>query len=101
MMLSWTLLAAFAIHAVISLPTIADKKTILGRQNNVNEVTCHGKTFIYEQLAGYGLVTSTARDKSGDTLGGFSSIAFDKQSWNKHDNGSYTGVLWVLPDRAS
>lgn len=65
----------------------------------VNQTTCNNRTYTYQQLAGYGLVPSNARDKFGDTLGGFgSSIALDRSSWKK-GTAAYTGILWVLPDR--
>ena len=66
----------------------------------VNKTTCDNKGFVYQQLAGYGFVPSDARDKFGDTIGGHgSSVAFDRKSWKKASNGSYTGTLYTLPDR--
>ena len=66
----------------------------------VNQTTCDGKKFTYEALAGYGFIPSNARDKYGDTIGGIgSSIALDRASWKKAKSGSYTGILWALPDR--
>lgn len=66
----------------------------------VNQTTCNGKTYAYEELAGYGFVPGNARDGFGDTLGGYgSAIALDRTQWKKLGNGSYTGVLWGLPDR--
>lgn len=66
----------------------------------VNQTTCDGKQFTYQSLAGYGLIPSNARDKYGDTIGGIgSSIALDRASWKKAKSGSYTGILWALPDR--
>ena len=66
----------------------------------VNQTTCDSKSFTYEQLAGYGFVASNAKDKYGDTLGGYgSSVAIDRSSWKKLANGSYTGTLWAIPDR--
>ncbi|TEY78300.1 hypothetical protein BOTCAL_0050g00320 [Botryotinia calthae] len=66
----------------------------------VNQTTCNGKTYTYQALGGYGYIPGTARDKFGDTIGGIgSAIAMDRKSWEKLDNGSYTGVLWALPDR--
>lgn len=66
----------------------------------VNSVTCVGRTYTYERLAGYGLIPSDARDKYGDTIGGIgSAIVIDRQSWKKTGDGHYTGVLWALPDR--
>lgn len=66
----------------------------------VNQTTCNGKNYIYQQLAGYGFIPSNARDEYGDTIGGIgSSIALDKTAWKKLKNGSYTGIVWALPDR--
>lgn len=65
----------------------------------VNKISCNGKKYEYEELAGYGFVAPNARDKLGDTLGGFgSSIALDRKSWGKKKD-TYTGTLWTLPDR--
>lgn len=66
----------------------------------VSKTICTGKNYTYDSLAGFGLVPSNARDKFGDTLGGFgSAIAFDRKEWCKLPNGSYTGVMYALPDR--
>lgn len=67
---------------------------------SVNRITCGGRNYTYEGLAGYGLIPSNARDKYGDTIGGIgSAIVIDRQSWSKTAEGNYTGVLWALPDR--
>ena len=61
----------------------------------VNHNTCNGKTYTYQQLAGYGFIASNARDKFGHTLGGYgSAIALDK-AWKKTGNGKYAGVLYA------
>ncbi|KAI0178734.1 esterase-like activity of phytase-domain-containing protein [Hypoxylon sp. FL1284] len=66
----------------------------------VNKTTCNGVSYNYEELAGYGYMAPDVVDKFGDTLGGLgSSIHLDQAAWKKLDNGSYTGVLWSLPDR--
>lgn len=66
----------------------------------VSTTLCAGKNYTYEELAGYGFVPSNARDKYGDTLGGFgSAIALDKSKWEKKKDGSYKGILYALPDR--
>lgn len=68
-------------------------------QTAPNVTTCNDKLYTYERLAGFGSVTSDARDKFGDTIGGIgSAIAFEKKSW-KYKNGIYEGVVWGLPDR--
>lgn len=68
----------------------------------VNQTTCNSKTYIYEELAGWGLLASDTRDKFGDTVGGIgSAIALDKKSWKKKkgDKEAYEGIVYGLPDR--
>ena len=66
----------------------------------VNQTVCNDKTYIYEELAGVGILQGNARDVYGDTLGGIGSgLALDRSQWKKLANGSYTGVVWGLPDR--
>jgi len=66
----------------------------------VNKTLCGGKNYTYEALAGYGFVPSDFRDRLGDTLGGIgSAIALDRSQWKKKSDGSYSGVLYALPDR--
>lgn len=66
----------------------------------VNQTTFNGKQYTYQVLAGYGSVPGNARDQFGDTLGGIgSALALDRSQWKKLSNGSYSGVLWGLPDR--
>jgi hypothetical protein len=85
-------LTASLVSAVPSKPQYTDS-------NFVNQTTCNGKTYTYEELAGYGFVKSDFRDKYGDTLGGIgSSLAIVEGSWKKTKNG-YTGVVYGLPDR--
>ncbi|KAK5088389.1 hypothetical protein LTR05_002607 [Lithohypha guttulata] len=70
------------------------------RATPVNTTTCNGKTYDYLGLAGYGFTPSNARDKFGDTAGGIgSSAVLDPSSWTLQRNGSYTGLLYGLPDR--
>ena len=66
----------------------------------VNRTICNGNTYTYDSLAGFGSVPANARDKFGDTLGGYGgAIALDTSSWKKLDNGSYTATLWAAPNR--
>lgn len=68
--------------------------------SSINSTKCNGKEYVYEELAGYGFVGPNEVDKFGDNLGGLgSAIHIDQSSWKKTSNGSYTGVLWSLPDR--
>lgn len=81
----------------LALPTYG---AAIHSRSAVNKTTCHGVDYEYEELAGYGYIVPDAVDKFGDTLGGLgSSIHLDQAAWKKLDNGSYTGVLWSLPDR--
>lgn len=69
-------------------------------QSIVNQTKCDDRKYIYRGLAGYGLLPSDARDRFGDTLGGFgSSIALDRKAWKKTRRGNYEGILYGLPDR--
>lgn len=64
-----------------------------------NTTTCNGKTYVYEELAGYGFIEDNAVDKFNDTIGGIgSSIAIDRLSWVRIGN-SYKGLLYAIPDR--
>lgn len=73
---------------------------VAANQTITNQTTCDNEQYTYQQLAGYGFVPSNAVDKYGDTLGGYgSAIAIDRSSWKKLHNGSYTGLLWAIPDR--
>lgn len=75
--------------------------TAIGKHTaGVNSTTCNGIKYVYDELAGYGLVPSNAIDKFGDTLGGLgSSLHIDQHAWKKHCNGSYSGIIYTLPDR--
>ncbi|KAL8699977.1 MAG: hypothetical protein Q9201_005701 [Fulgogasparrea decipioides] len=86
----------------LSVTTATPTSSILRPRANgvVNQTTCKGKQYTYQNLAGYGFVPSDARDSYGDTLGGYgSSIAIDLKTWRKLKNGTYTGTLYAIPDR--
>ena len=83
----------------LSIPTPADDDAAK-KPAPVNEIKCSGEKYAYEGLVGYGVVASNARDKYGDTLGGFgSSITLDGKSWKQAKDGSYSGIFYALPDR--
>jgi hypothetical protein len=66
----------------------------------VNQTACNGKTYTYQELAGAGILSGNLTDEFGDTIGGIgSAIVLDRSQWKKLNNGSYTGLLWALPDR--
>ena len=94
---SQSLLASLATAA--ALPQLCYSATSTNTSSAVKTTTCNGETYVYQELAGYGYIPSTARDKYGDTLGGFgSAVAIDRATWTKVGK-SYTGLLYALPDR--
>ena len=94
------LAASYAV-IVIAAPQSSDLSTQSSSPTTiVNQTTCDGNTFTYQQLAGYGFVASNATDKFGDTLGGYgSAIALDKSAWKQTGTGKYSGILYAIPDR--
>ena len=93
-------LASFALCASATPRYSNFRQRALASDTVTNQTTCDNQQYTYQQLAGYGFVASNATDKYGDTLGGYgSAVTIDRASWTKQANGSYTGVLWVLPDR--
>lgn len=41
----------------------------------VNSTTCNGKSYSYNELAGYGIIPGNSTDKFGDTIGGIGSAS--------------------------
>ena len=94
--------SALLISATPPISDLRQRADASSTPNNsvTNQTTCDKEQYTYQQLAGYGFVPSNAVDKYGDTLGGYgSAIAIDRSSWKKLKNGSYTGLLWAVPDR--
>ncbi|KAL5427047.1 hypothetical protein PMIN04_001557 [Paraphaeosphaeria minitans] len=77
---------AKALQLLIPGPNTGARAALLVHQDyatpQVNKTNCNGKKFIYQELAGWGVLPSDARDRFGDTIGGIgSAIALDKKSW--------------------
>ncbi|CAM1507961.1 Fc.00g048090.m01.CDS01 [Cosmosporella sp. VM-42] len=87
------LLASLAALAIATGVAVAGPTA---SKDSVFSTTCQDKTYTYNELAGYGFVSSAARDKYGDTISMGSSIAF--ASWAKKGS-KYEGRLYALPDR--
>jgi hypothetical protein len=82
---------AIAVYAAPKPPTTTTSST------PVAQITCRSQTYTYNELAGYGYIPGTSRDKYGDTIGGIgSSIAL--KSWHKRGH-HYKGTLYTVPDR--
>jgi uncharacterized protein YhjY with autotransporter beta-barrel domain len=61
--------------------------------------TLEGNTFINQGLVGTGSVSAQAKDYLGDSLGSFSSMAIDLNTWRRNADGTYSGTIFTLPDR--
>ena len=86
--------------AIPRYSNLLQRTSSTANQTITNQTTCDGEQYTYQELSGYGFVPSNATDKYGDTLGGYgSAIAIDRSSWELLGNGSYTGLLWAIPDR--
>src|SRR5215469_10982035 len=63
-------------------------------------VSFEGASFVNKGLVGVARVPSDAVDQFRETLGGFGSgMAMDLARWHKNRDGSYSGTLYMLPDR--
>ena len=63
-------------------------------------VTFEGATFVNKGLVGVTRIPSPALDEFGETLGGIGSgMAMDLKKWKKRQDGTYTGRLFMIPDR--
>jgi len=66
---------------------------------HAQSVTFEGQTFVNKGLVGVARVPSNAVDEFGDTMSIGSGMALDLTSWSYNGNGTYTGKLYLLPDR--
>ncbi len=55
-------------------------------------------SFTNKGLVAIGRIPASQRDRYGETFGSGSGMAIDPTTWKK-DGDSYTGSLWLLPDR--
>lgn len=91
-MLSLLFFSAFAYACAAPSPSPSTSPLV--------QVTLGKDTYKYISLVGRGEFPSDARDKFGDTAGGWGSgIAADLKTWKKNRDGSYSGILYATPDR--
>ena len=70
-----------------------------GLPAQAQSVTFDGQSFVNKGLVAVARLPADAKDKLGDTLGGIGSgMAADLGAW-KRDGDSYTGTLYMVPDR--
>lgn len=67
--------------------------------DSVNTTVCNGKTFVYEELAGYGYLAGDLQDRYGDSLSLGSSIAVDRKTWTQKGD-VYEGIMYALPGKS-
>jgi hypothetical protein len=85
---------------VLLLPTVCLVAFCSAGPAWAQTVAFRGSTFVNHGLVGVARVLSNARDKYGETLGGWGSgIAFVPGSWRESKPGTYTGELAAIPDR--
>lgn len=66
----------------------------------VSEVDIDDHKYKYFGLVGHATYPADARDEYGDTIGGWgSAIAADLDSWEMEKDGSYSGIIYGIPDR--
>lgn len=62
-------------------------------------VTINGTTATNQGIVGAGRLDANTRDFRGETLGSFSGMALNLQTWRRNGDGSYSGSMYTLPDR--
>lgn len=93
-----------ALGAVLATGALAAPTQIVG-QNLITatgsvSTTFNGQTFVNQGLQGVNrLSATTTKDFAGDTFGAYSGLDVLPGTWRKTATGSYTGVLYSLPDR--
>jgi hypothetical protein len=64
-----------------------------------NSVTVGGMMLVNKGRVAIGRIPANQRDKFGETFGSGSGMSIDTKNWKRNADGSYSGSLWLLPDR--
>ena len=81
-------------------PAAALMLLVMSGSASSQSVTFQGEAFVNKGLVGVARIPSTAVDDFGETLGGVGSgMAIDLKKWKKRHDGTYTGTLYMIPDR--
>lgn len=103
LLLSASALCLPAVAAPVTVTNNSPSATNLAAPNvtgGVGAVTFQGTTFTNQGQVGAGRFTATGRDFNNDTLGSFSGMAFQRETWRRNAaTGQYTGGMLTLPDR--
>jgi hypothetical protein len=87
--------ACSALPAALLVATLAFDAPVQAKDVTA---TVNGRTVISHGLVGVGRIPANQRDRFGETFGSGSGMAVDTSSWRR-DGDSYSGTLWLLPDR--
>jgi hypothetical protein len=88
--------AALLFPSLVAIALAASPAAVAAEAQSV---AFDGVTFVNKGLVGVGRIPADAKDKLGDTLGGIGSgMVADIASW-KREGDTYSGVLYMLPDR--
>jgi hypothetical protein len=79
-----------ALLSAVALPAIAAE---------VSVTTANGTTLTSHGLVGLGRIAAGTKDKFGESFGSGSAMAIDQSKWTRAADGSYTGTVYLLPDR--
>ena len=94
---------AIAVATSLAAPALAQSRQVTTPNTTVADgpitVTLGGNTFTNQGLVGVGRLDANTRDFAGETLGSFSGLALDLKSWRRNADGTYSGVMYTLPDR--
>ena len=92
------LLVGAAFLAMSTAAQAASDVYLVPDVSNPGSVTFKGQTFVNQGLVGAGRLAADSLDFLGQTLGSFSSMAVDANTWRRNGN-TYTGSIFTLPDR--
>lgn len=85
---------------IVSLSTIfALSATLASAQVPASTAVLNGQRFVNQGLVGVGRIPAATRDKYNETLGSFSALTIDTSTWRRNGDGSYSGTLFMQPDR--
>lgn len=73
--LTFMVAAAAAVSPVLGRASASSMRHRIFDGAAVNSTTCNGKSYSYNELAGYGVIPGNATDKFGDTIGGIGSAS--------------------------
>ena len=94
---------AIAVATSIPSPALAQSRQVTTANTTTVDgpitVTLGGNTFTNQGLVGVGRLDANTRDFAGETLGSFSGMALDLKSRRRNADGTYSGVIYTLPDR--